>query len=59
MYTLDQRGMDAKITQAKNMRKTRLEEHQDLLVEMRPEFVAALKYCNSFSSKILCNCIVL
>ena len=39
------------IKTAKAKRKVKLEEHQDLLVEMRPEFVAALKACQSFSSK--------
>jgi hypothetical protein len=34
-----------------NMRNEKLEKSQDLLIEMRPEFAAALKKCSTFSSK--------
>ena len=36
-------------------RKERLEKSQNLMVEMKPEFEAALKKCISFSSKCSVN----
>ena len=38
------------IDTAMKTRKAKIEEHQDLLVEMRPEFVSALKSSLNFSS---------
>ena len=40
------------IKKAMQTRKQKLEKNQDLLVDMRPEFVNALRNCISFSSKL-------
>ena len=42
------------INSAMTARRKKLEKNQNLLVEMRPEFAAALKRCDSFSSKLAC-----
>lgn len=39
------------IDEAKKVRNNKIEEKQDLLINMRPEFVSALKNSISFSSK--------
>jgi hypothetical protein len=39
------------ITDAMKKRKDRLEESQNLIVQMRPEFAQALNSCLNFSSK--------
>ena len=39
------------IKKAMERRNKRLEQSQDLLIEMRPEFASALKKCSTFSSK--------
>jgi len=39
------------ITRAMQERRKRLEQTQDMLVDMRPEFAAALKRCQTFSCK--------
>jgi len=39
------------IDTAMTKRKNKLEQSQDLLVEMKPEFAEAIKNCNNFSSK--------
>jgi len=52
LYTNDTEAIQAMITKAMQERKKRLEQAQDLLVEMRPEFAAALKRCQTFSCKI-------
>ena len=59
LFTLDEPGIDQMIQDAKANRKYKLEEHQDLIVEMRPEFVAALKNCQSFSSMLFYHLIIL
>ena len=59
LFTLDEPGIDQMIQDAKANRKYRLEEHQDLIVEMRPEFAAALKNCQSFSSMLFSLLIIL
>jgi len=59
LFTLDDVGIDAMIREAKRSRKARLELSQDLLVEMRPEFAAALQNCQSFSSKFCLPLIIL
>ena len=55
LYTLDQDGIQNMIDMAKKRRKDKLEQSQDLLVEMRPEFLEALQSCNEFSSKCFCD----
>lgn len=51
IYTLDPEGTQQKITKAMKARKAKLEQSQDLLVEMKPEFAEAIKNCTNFSSK--------
>ena len=53
LLTLDTEGISAMIKEAKKHRKEKLEEHQNLLVEMKPEFVNALTNSLSFSTKTL------
>ena len=53
LYTQDTEAVKTMITKAMHDRKRRLEESQDLLVDMRPEFAAALKRCQTFSCKFL------
>lgn len=53
LYTHDTEAIQAMITKAMQERKRKLEHNQNLLVDMRPEFVNALKRCNSFSCKTL------
>ena len=50
VYTLDTDGTQQMINKAMNNSKKRLEQSQDLLVEMKPEFAEAIKNCNNFSS---------
>jgi hypothetical protein len=54
LFTLDEAGIEKMVKDAKAGRKIKLEDHQDLIVEMRPEFATALKNCQSFSSKSFC-----
>ena len=51
LYTMDTNGVQSLITIAMNARRHKLEKTQGQLVEMRPEFVEALKRCTNFSSK--------
>lgn len=51
MYTSDDNRFQVFIDKALFNRKEKLEKSQNLLVEMRPEFVEALEHCMSFSSK--------
>jgi hypothetical protein len=59
LFSLDEPGIDKMIKDAKANRKFKLEEHQDLIVEMRPEFAVALKNCQSFSSMLIYPIILL
>jgi len=52
LYTKDTQAIQDMINNAMSARKKKLEKNQNLLVEMRPEFAAALKRCDSFSSKL-------
>jgi len=45
LYTMDTEAVSAMVTKAMHDRKRKLEESQDLLVDMRPEFAAAFKRC--------------
>ena len=51
IYTLDKVNFQSLITKAATDRKARLEESRNLVVEMRPEFAAALNNCLNYSSK--------
>jgi hypothetical protein len=51
VYTLDKNAFQTMITDAMKKRKDRLEESQNLIVQMRPEFAQALNSCLNFSSK--------
>jgi hypothetical protein len=51
LYTLDTSGIQHLIVGAMAKRKDKLEKNQNMIVELRPEFAAALKKCTSFSSK--------
>ena len=51
MYTQDTQAVTEMIKKAMSDRKKKLEESQNLLVGMRPEFAAALQKCESFSCK--------
>ena len=53
LYTLDQSAIKDMITKAMNERRKKIEQSQNMLVEMRPEFVEALKRCNSFDCKLI------
>ena len=48
---MDTEAVRAMVTKAMHDRKRKLEESQDMLVDMRPEFAAAFKRCQTFSSK--------
>jgi hypothetical protein len=50
MYTCDDNRFQAFINKAQYARKEKIEKNQNLLVEMRPEFIEALDNCMSFSS---------
>ena len=52
LYTRDTEGVQKMIDDAMKVRKQKLEEKQDLLVDVRPEFAAALSTSFSFSSKL-------
>ena len=52
LYTLDQPGVQTLIDGSMQARKQKMEEKQDLLIEMRPEFADALDNCINFSSKL-------
>ena len=45
LYTKDTEGIQTMIKRAMEKRNKRLEKSKDLLIEMRPEFAAALKKC--------------
>jgi len=51
LYTMDTEAIAAKIAKAMQDRKKKIEQSQDLIVDMRPEFAEALKRCQSFSCK--------
>ena len=51
LFTHDDKGITELVEKAIKARKARLEQSQNLLVEMKPEFEQALKRCVSFSSK--------
>ena len=51
LYTLDTENFQALINDAIARRRKHLEESQDLLVQMRPEFVEALNGSLQFSSR--------
>jgi hypothetical protein len=51
LYTHDTEDVAAMVAKAMQERRKKQEQAQDLLVEMRPEFAAALKRCQTFSCK--------
>ena len=51
LYTLDQQGIQQMITQAQLERRKKLEQSQNMMVDLRPEFVQALIKCATFGSK--------
>ena len=51
LYTVEKAKFERAIKDAVKARKERLEEKNNLLVEMRPEFAAAFNNCMSFSCK--------
>lgn len=53
LYTLDPQGVQAMVNKAMTDRKQKLEQSQNLIVEMRPEFANALKKSISFSCKLI------
>jgi hypothetical protein len=53
LYTQDTKAIQDMINKAIALRKKRLEQSQNQLVDMRPEFVEALKRCQSFSCKTI------
>ena len=55
LFTKDSQGVQEMVNNAFKGRKERLEKSQNLMVEMKPEFEAALKKCISFSSKCSVN----
>ena len=52
LFTKDSQGVSDMISTAIRERKKKMEQSQNVLVEMKPEFEAALKKCISFSSKL-------
>lgn len=55
IYTVDRVKFEKMIKDAVKARKDRLEDKNNLNVEMRPEFAQALQSCMSFSSKYIMN----
>ena len=51
LFTVDRVKFKKKIKDAAKERRDRLEEKCNLVVEMKPEFAAALNNCLNFSSK--------
>ena len=51
LYTNDTEPIAAMIAKAMQERRKKLEQNQDMLVDMRSEFAAALKRCQAFSCK--------
>ena len=51
LYTVERAKLEKLIKDAVKARKERLEEKNNLLVEMRPEFAQAFQNCMSFSRK--------
>ena len=51
LFTVDRVKFEKKIKTAAKERRDRLEEKRNLVVEMKPEFAAALNNCLNFSSK--------
>ena len=49
LYTTDQKGVQDMVNVAVLVRRKKLEQTQNQLVDMRPEFAEALRRCNSFS----------
>ena len=49
MYTIDTKGMDEFINKARQKRKEKFEKSHNELIDMKPEFAAALEKCISFS----------
>ncbi len=53
LYTVDRVKFEKMIKDAAKERRDRLEEKRNLVVEMKPEFAAALNNCLNFSSKYI------
>ena len=51
LYTLDTAGIQQIITQAQVERRKKLEQSQNMMVDLRPEFALALRKCAGFGSK--------
>jgi hypothetical protein len=51
LFTIEKGKFEKAIKDAVKSRKERLEEKNNLLVEMRPEFAAAFNNCMNFSCK--------
>ena len=51
LYTVEKAKFERAIKDAVKARRDRLEEKNNLLVEMRPEFAAAFQNCMNFSRK--------
>ena len=51
LYTVERAKFERAIKDAVKARRDRLEEKNNLLVEMRPEFAAAFQNCMNFSCK--------
>jgi hypothetical protein len=52
LYTVERVQFEQAIKDAVKARKERLEQRNNLLVDMRPEFAAAFQNCMSFSRKL-------
>ena len=52
LLTIDTKGIQEMIDRAMTVRKQKIEPKQDSLVDVRPEFAAALNTTLSFSSKL-------
>ncbi len=56
LYTIERAKFDRAIKDAVKARRDRLEEKNNLIVEMRPEFAQAFQSCMSFSCKFIIQC---
>jgi hypothetical protein len=45
LYSLDMHGIKQMIDHAMKLRRDKVEQSQDMIVEMKPEFAEALKKC--------------
>jgi hypothetical protein len=54
LYSVERAKFERAIKDAVKARRDRLEDKNNLLVDMRPEFAAAFNNCMSFSRKYLC-----